>query len=198
MGIANFDVLPAGDIFEVLFNFHPTLPANSFYEENGYESSNIAECLGTFYLIFLYMLVKLVILLVIHPFTVFKYPQKFSKWLRHDLFWNEIFRFLLEGYLETSISAMINYDWMYWENWSDCLINSSIIFFSGLAYSAPILTYVFMSCNMFRVTDPDFEGVYGALYEGLNTENRHGGMYYPVFFTTRRLILACLFAFAKS
>jgi len=194
MGIANFDVLPAGDIMDATLNFHPTPPENSFYEENGYETSNFAECLGTFFLIITYVAVKLVILLIIHPFTYFFYPLKLSMWLRKGLFWGTIIRLILEGYLETTISALINYEWLYWINWSDAFLNTNVIVFSIISYTAPPVLYIFLSCNMFRVDNFDFERVYGALWEGLNILNRYGGIYYNVFFCIRRLLLAMLLA----
>mmetsp|Transcript_51783 Transcript_51783/g.71125 ORF Transcript_51783/g.71125 Transcript_51783/m.71125 type:complete len:228 (-) Transcript_51783:690-1373(-) len=195
MGISNFDVLPAGDIMDATLNFHPTNPVNSYYEENGYETSNFAECLGTFYLIITYVCVKLVILLILHPFTYFFYPLKLSLWLRKGLFWGEIIRVGLEGYLETTISALINYEWLYWENWSDALLNTNVIMFTVINFLAPISVYIFMNCNMFRVENHDFEKLYGAFWEGLNTHNHYGGMYYNVFFCIRRLLFGITLAF---
>eukprot|EP00352_Strombidinopsis_acuminata_P000810 CAMPEP_0176348616 /NCGR_PEP_ID=MMETSP0126-20121128/8012_1 /TAXON_ID=141414 ORGANISM="Strombidinopsis acuminatum, Strain SPMC142" /NCGR_SAMPLE_ID=MMETSP0126 /ASSEMBLY_ACC=CAM_ASM_000229 /LENGTH=77 /DNA_ID=CAMNT_0017697523 /DNA_START=3241 /DNA_END=3471 /DNA_ORIENTATION=+ len=51
MSIANFEVLPAGDIFEEIYNFSESPPYRENFENGGYETSNFAENLGTLFVV---------------------------------------------------------------------------------------------------------------------------------------------------
>jgi len=59
MSIANFEVLPSGDIFEAIYNFTESPPYRENFENGGYESSNFILNLGTLFIVMMVIAVWL-------------------------------------------------------------------------------------------------------------------------------------------
>ena len=110
MGIANFEVLPTGDIFGSIFSFTDTEAYTSKFEQGGFETSNFVFNLGTLFIAFIIFafLVVLMSLIKVMSITRIKCFDTIYDKMKMTIFWNGVIRFTLEGYLELVISSYVN------------------------------------------------------------------------------------------
>jgi len=145
MSIANFEILPAGDILAEIFEFSESPPYKENFENGGYETSNFAENLQTMFLVMMAIVAWLMLIMLIYLIQrrITKLEQ-FYKNRKKGLFWNFLLRFTIETYLDISISVILNWTYMYWETWSDLLIFAIVLFFTVVAVIIPFWTPWFL------------------------------------------------------
>jgi len=107
MGIANFDVVPTDDIFEVLFNFTETPPYTTNMVYMGMETHNMISNLGTMFLFVLIGIALMVWLLILGMFSFIERVKLSFIRLKRSIFFNMILRFCIESYLELGISCIV-------------------------------------------------------------------------------------------
>lgn len=105
---------------------------------------------------------------------------------------------VIESYLELGFSVYFNLRYAkchfaYLGSWVNYFY---AVAFAGALVAAPIFVIVFYSRNFSRLSDEDFEGKFGSVYEGLKTSERYVIAYTPVFLARRALFtLTSLFLY---
>ena len=103
-------------------------------------------------------------------------------------------RFIFEAYLELILSIGIGIASMSWEQESFATIYNNVftIVFAAIALLMPFYTSIFHGWNIDKMDDEKFSEKFGALYSGLNLDEkdskRKSGLFFPFFFVVRRLL----------
>jgi hypothetical protein len=112
------------------------------------------------------------------------------------LVFNAAIRFMIEAYLELTLTTFINIHVNEWEELGDIAAGVlSYIFMVVLLAQIPIL-WLFIHKYGNRFTEKDFEQKYGSVYSDL-VLFRSGGLakYYVVIFCVRRIIISLVSVF---
>ena len=109
MGYANFDIFRTQDILQAMFNFKETEPFNVVFEQAGYESATFIIELGLMFFVIsstaIYQLIKTILKLSTRNCS----ENWFTRFLRRETNLRlPIVRFLIEGYLELGLVALIS------------------------------------------------------------------------------------------
>lgn len=116
MSIANFEILPAGDILAEIYDFSESPPYRDNFENGGYETSNFAENLSTLFIVMMAIVVWLLFIMLLYLLQrIITKLENFYKNRKKGLFWNFLLRFTIEAYIDISISVILNWTHMYWE-----------------------------------------------------------------------------------
>jgi len=121
MDIANFNVVPTGDIYSEMFSFSETPAYRENFSYSGYETSNIILNLGTIFLglmiFFAYVLLILILFRSLSKCT----PALFRFYHRQkqSLFWNGLIRLCFEIFFDCIISAFVNVHHLMSDTFSD-------------------------------------------------------------------------------
>lgn len=108
------------------------------------------------------------------------------------IFFNTILRFLMECYLELSISSMVQVRSINWNNESNTFAIAFAIFIFVLIIAYPFFTIIFLTRNFKKLEDHAFEQTYGSLFENIKVKFQMN-IYFSFLFLFRRLIF-CLAA----
>jgi phosphoribosyl 1,2-cyclic phosphodiesterase len=110
-------------------------------------------------------------------------------------------RFLIEGYLEQAICAMIN---LKKENLETTTIHekanktfSQLLSFILFAFPIFIICFLHMTPEDKLRHDPEVRKVYGSIFEGLKLHRKRGIAYFFMF-TLRRLFMAMNLVFLQD
>jgi hypothetical protein len=108
-----------------------------------------------------------------------------------------ILRMFLEGYIEYSITSLVNLKKLSWENNSDRFssILAIIIFVCVLIF--PFLIWFLLWKKQEKLGSDEFKTRFGSTYFELRTNSR-GALLYNVFYTMRRLLFALLAIVAED
>lgn len=170
----------------------------------GYEADLTVENLQTLYLLILLYLIMLLIFGVTFALKVYK-PEKYTKAflkLQGKLFWNFLFRFTLESYLEMAICCLINTRFGPWNREASLHEQVSL----GYAFILLILLVAFpMYIAYFSIKTPldrlyndkSLKGRKGSIYEGLKLKNKIG-LPYNIVFCVRRMVFAVILIYLSD
>jgi hypothetical protein len=118
--MASFDVWPTDDWFPVIFKFNQEefSPLNERYNDFKFETQNFIMIMGSIYIQFAILILKLVIFgfLSIPSIRDYKYVTKIRNFLTDGLVWNEIFEFLFGAYTEILFALAIHFNKINWKH----------------------------------------------------------------------------------
>jgi hypothetical protein len=144
---------------------------------------------------------QLIFIVLLRPFRkchhrIFKYRER----LKRGLMWNFLVRLLMETALELSFCCFLNAPYFY-------RVTKVGGFFEGIDYFMtaiigvliaimPFWVAIFYNINFEKMGDLKFESKFGAIYEGLQTDNRWC-IANSVLFMVRRIALAatCIYLY---
>ena len=191
--IATFDLLPAADLMIKVSGEEPAeLEDDNRFVEVGYDFEEFIMNLGTLFITFLVILMIPCCLLCVKPFKhKSRWLNKKYKGLSDSIHGNLFIRYILEGCLDISICAMLNFvskDGLKWESGMHLVNNIFLIFLSVIVIAFPIWVFWFYCKRFAKWEDKKFQSHYGAIFEGLKT-NQKSSLAYPMIFLIRRFIL---------
>ena len=193
--IATFDVLPSNDVFEWALNPPTDEQEDSKFAEV-FDSNFLILNLGTMFLMF-------VVLLSIPPFLFCSRPcrrcwpwfNKKHQSMKKSVQGNSWIRFIMEGSLDISICASLNYIFMrenaeglQWGNSFEVVNSTAFIVLAILVCVFPAWALIFYCRNFEKWEDEEFEEKYGSVFEGLRKDQR-SSIIYPFIFSLRRFAL---------
>jgi hypothetical protein len=159
----------------------------------GYDSYNSIIILGSMGIFTIFYFLKLIMILILKPF---KFPKvvKFRNWLNNGIFFQEIIKLILEGYIEFLIAHYLN---------MHLLISSTVgdFFTIIFSFSTMFLCYIFVPGAIIYViiedvevlNELDFKKRWGALYD--EAKPTVSGRLFTLFFIMRRALFlgSCFF-----
>lgn len=170
---------------------------NSKMNEVGYESVLLVENLGTL-LAMIMMYTFLWIVLALFYVAYLCWPEWFNgivTSLTKTLMWNVLLRFLLEGFFELSIIALIDWKYMYWdisnrhEKFSH--IMNAIVATTLMLYPF-VIYYILQSRTEEELQDEETKARIGSLTDGLKIKRRQGVLYNFIFVVRRCMLAATI------
>jgi len=166
------------------------------FELLGYEYRNAVLNLGT---VSVYIIVAILMIvftyLAIGMFTCNTSCKqsaicgRFVSWLNRKFMFGFALRLITEGYLELSISSMINLNNLVLTNMGNKISSYLTLAIALVVLFYPATLTIFCLYNRERLGDPLFKSRYGSLYEGIDVSRPAAVMYYSAF-TFRRLLFA--------
>jgi hypothetical protein len=105
------------------------------------------------------------------------------------IYFNMILRCLLEGYLEFSLSSLLNLYKLEWDNPIESLCSVLTIVLTVVLLLFPIFVGVLLITRKTKLSDPKFQDKYGSLYSEVKYHNT-SALLFHVFFILRRLVFA--------
>lgn len=192
VSVASFDLLPSETFSEIMFSFSPSEPEGDSFKDMGFETRSTILNIGSlFYYILFYLI--LVALLVIIKGLLLVCP---GNWLGRvyevmgkKLLYGPILRLITEGYIDLSISVLIQVKALDVIDTSDLVDVAFAVVSLSVALAMPLFAGCLLSRNRARLTDEAFSSKYDSLYEGFNMQRPLAMAYIP-FFYLRRLIFA--------
>lgn len=171
---------------------------DSFYEL-GYESKFFIENLGTMFLMMAMFPVVLAALAIMY-FLKNRYKKVDEVYTKiyNALFFNVILRFLLEGYLEFAIDALINVEGgnLVYDDITTGLSSVLAIIMTVVLILLPFIMWYILKKNFHRLREEAIEGKFGSIYEGLR--HKPGSIYYNCYFVARRFGFAATAVFLPN
>ena len=170
----------------------------------GYESNFMIINLGTMFLTLVVMLtIPLCICVTLPCKSKSKWLTTKHKSLTNALHGNMFIRYLMEGCLDIAICSALNIMKGVEDgglDWSDRfhIVNNVALIVLTLAVAAFPIWILYFYCTRFALWgDERFEHKYGALFEGLKTDQR-SSMVYPLIFLIRRFALVVIATVTKE
>ena len=117
--------------------------------------------------------------------------NKIYTYLANIIFWNMFLRLFLEGYIEFSISSLMNLYNIRWDSKSDTFSSIfSIIIFAWIIFF-PFLVWILLWKNFNHLKDQTQINTIGTIYIELRQDSKMALLYH-VFYTLRRLFFSLL------
>jgi len=195
MGVANFNVVPVSDIIEDTLPFNEEeQPHTVNFMMMGYERENSILNLGMVFILLVLGLIVIAAVKLLDSLNMFKHCKKIKAFLEKNFLYSFLIRLFIEGYLELSICAFVNFKTLNFEYGGNAIASVfSISLIIGVMLF-PSVTTVFLIKEMHSLEELDFKKKYGSLYDGLKTNCKGGVLYYCVF-SLRRLLFAWMSVF---
>lgn len=105
--VIQLDIIPADMIYDYIFTFEEENndPLTPFFDQLGYSNINSIQNMGS---AFLFLLFELALLFFVLPITMILRINKLYEWLKRQIIWNSMLRFLIQEYMTLLISSYVN------------------------------------------------------------------------------------------
>ena len=121
--------------------------------------------------------------------------------MQKQIFWTVPLRYLIEGYVELSICAVIGFITMQWDFVTTSIMVSNIvsITLTLILIVFPLILVCLYPCNYKRLDQDQFKKKYGEMYADLKLtqtgDNQRVVVSWPFVFITKRMVFvfACIF-----
>jgi hypothetical protein len=159
-------------------------------DELSYGSMHLSENMGSVFLAFFVTTIG-IFLIVLGSFMQSFLPAALKKawnWLKKVLLWNFCIRLIMEASIESIIctNLSLNFGSYFCVPWG-AKVNHAYAHFFLIVFALFPFFVIFHYCRNFKkLEDPAFKGLWGDLYQGLDTKRR-STLYYPVIFIAKRI-----------
>lgn len=158
--IATYDVLPTDDIFPAMFNLDTDgmEPLNERYNEFRFETQNILLNLGSLFIMFLGILLKLLIIFItsLPKIRDFSCAKKVKAFTAGNLLWSGILEYLFSAYSEIVFGVFLHSAEFTWKGSGSTVFPNLMYFcFATAAVLLPIWTIYFLQ-SRYKQLDEDY------------------------------------------
>jgi hypothetical protein len=108
--IASFDLLPTDTLNYKIFAFNEnsTEPYNKWFDQQGFNTMRVISNIGSSFYYFFISLFFVLVYGITKNFQNKPICVKVTMYLKSKLFWAQFLRLLTEGYIDISLSCLIN------------------------------------------------------------------------------------------
>ena len=110
LDIASFDLLPDDSMNDKILglNENSTKPYNQWFDEMGFNTTRVILNVGSSFYYLIITIFMVFVYAIIKNFKNSPRCVKAAEFLRKKLFWGQFLRLMIEGYIDITLSCLIN------------------------------------------------------------------------------------------
>jgi hypothetical protein len=188
LSFVTFDLIELGPYIRKALNLYDDELSIRNLSDLGYSSNYFAINIGSLLLVMVY----LICLLIFYACTWMIRNKKFIHYRRKivsGLFWNKIFSFINESYLQLTVSCIVNFVHFDLRSYGTFISTNAAMFAFAVCLLFPIFSLCFLKNNRSKLRTWRFKDKYESLYEGLAYKRGHYIVLAEPFFSFLRVLI---------
>jgi hypothetical protein len=198
--VATFQLIDTDEIFPLILDLDTKeeKPYNSRFNTCGFGGTNFVMTLGSLYIVFMWLLFKLVILATTCGFKN-KYCLKVRHFFTSHLLWSEVIDYMLQSYIDLSFAVLLQFGNLKWSTMHLYFSNFSFMFLCFLWAVMPFWQGIWLFRNYYKLdNDVHLEAIFGPAYNGLDLKRHRWLIIKPLLYLFKRFYLVVILMFLKD